>query len=100
METSIYELTEFATLAAQLGVTQTPTTLVDERTAFAGVAATDALARLLYDLQAHPDRAQIPEMRPGSADAGARRKRKRGQQPQRPQVTERRTPGGLILPGH
>ena len=99
VEASVYELTEFATLAAQLGVTQTPTTLVGERTAFAGVASSEALARLLYDLQAHPDRAQIPEIMPESAHAWSPPQAEPGQQPQRPQGGERRTPGGLILPG-
>ncbi len=110
VEATVYEIEEFPALAQQLGVKRIPTTLVAEQAGFAGVATAAALATYIYDLQAHPQRARLAGPQAASASAAP------WQAPAPPQTAaqpgapaqpraaaalpdERRTPGGLIIPG-
>ena len=100
-----YEIDEFAGYAAAGGIQALPTTVVDGRHAVVGLASEGALARYLYELQAHPKTAGLraPSGEPGSVlpwqppapQQGATRDARPAPGPA---ASERRTPGGLILP--
>ena len=100
LSASVYVIEEFPALAEQFSVQAIPATVIDERLGLAGVVESAAdFAQYLFEMQAHPDRARLhrPGMRPGTAQPW--------QRPRPPeeagagQPGERRTAGGLILPG-
>lgn len=118
IEVSIYNLDEFPDLGMQIGLRHTPATLVDDH-GFAGVSSPSEIARYLYDLEAHPNRANLrpPATAPGSAHPwrppqppqaeGVPPTQPGPPRPPGPRAPQRdptappgmrRTPGGLIVP--
>ena len=108
VQASVYDIEEFPELARQLKVDRLPLTIVNERSVFAGAAGSAALAQFCLDAQVNPLAPPPPEIAPGSVSPWqppqppaqpARGAAPRGT-PSRPVAPpERRTPGGLILPG-
>ena len=101
VDAAVYDIDEFPALAEQFGVRAAPATIFDDRTGLAGVVENGAdLAAYLLERQAHPQRASLhlPKVRAGSARPWAPPETGASEgQPTAP--GERRTPGGLILPG-
>ena len=103
VKASVYEIEEYPGLARSLHVDRLPLTIVGERSAFAGVASAEALARFCLDAQVKPQEIRPPEVAAGSVSPWQPPPL---EQPRPSAATgaptappERRTPGGLILPG-
>lgn len=119
VDATVYQIDEFPALAQQLRITRIPMTFIDQRGGFAGVTGIEQLARFLYDVQAHPAGADLapPEIAPDSshpwqppapppgtrqtslAQAGGGVAPATGPAIPPPSAGERRTPGGIIIPG-
>ena len=105
-----YAIDEFPELGAELGVSRIPTTLVNRRASFAGVATTATLVEFIHDLQVQPQRVRLagPTVAPGSsqpwrppapagtAERGPGGPRRGGGPPLPPGARKR--PSGLIVP--
>lgn len=92
VEVWVYNLDEFPILGANMNLNLVPATVVGERHGFAGATTAPELARYLYDLEAHPDRANLkpPTIEAGSAHPWA----PPGQQPPQPQPPPGSGPSG------
>lgn len=68
IDATIFNLDEFPDLGMQLGLTHSPATVINDAHGFAGVTTAEELVRYLYDLEAHPDHADLkpPAVAPGS----------------------------------
>ena len=64
----VYNLDEFPILGANMNLTHVPATIVGGRHGFAGVTTAPELARYLYDLEAHPDTANL---KPPTIESGS-----------------------------
>ena len=99
VDTSVYVIEEFPALAERHTVQAIPAIVIDERLGLAGVIEDPAdLAQYLFEMQAHPDRARLrrPTVRPGTATPWQPSERAA---PTDGPPAERRTAGGLIIPG-
>lgn len=112
IDASVYEINEFSAAAQQWGMDAVPVTVVGEAQGFVGVTTAPDLVQFLYDLQIHQGQASAsgppiadgsvapwrPPEQPAAPQSGGAIP---GEQPRvaRPPGTERRTPGGIILPG-
>ena len=99
VDTSVYVIEEFPALAERHTVQAIPAIVIDERLGLAGVIEDPAdLAQYLFEMQARPDRARLrrPTVRPGTATPWQPSERAA---PTDGPPAERRTAGGLIIPG-
>ena len=96
IEVWVYNLDEFPMLGSNMNLNRVPATVIGGRHGFAGATTAPELARYLYDLEAHPDRANLkpPTIASGSAHPWT----PPGQQPAAPPSSG---PGsGTPGPGH
>ncbi len=112
VDASVYAIDEFTSAAQQLGINAVPVTVIGGAQGFVGVTTGPDLVQFLYDLQVDRDKALTsgPPIAQGSV-APWHLPERPNLTPQRgptlnapaggtyPPQTERRTPGGLILPG-
>ncbi len=95
----VYVIEEFPALAERYTVQAIPATVIDERLGLAGVVEDPAdLAQYLFEMQARPDRARLrrPTVRSGTATPWQPAQQAA---PDDGSPAERRTAGGLIIPG-
>jgi alkyl hydroperoxide reductase subunit AhpF len=112
IDASVYEINEFSAAAQQWGMDAVPITVVGETQGFVGVTTAPELVQFLYDVQTKKEGASIsgppvadesiapwhPPTRPDATPSGGAMTGE-PPSPARPPGTERRTPGGIILPG-